>query len=151
MAKKKLKQSKNTSKISSSSKTSIPKNKKRLVLVSKKEGRFFAGYIIVGVLLAIILRLIFKLPVQTTFSKFYGVLYMFFVPGLFIFRAFYKHKVFETSWEEYGFPVLISWILHSLLIAGISGFFKTAITDLNLYGSSAVLIVISIVVFYARK
>ena len=76
---------------------------------------------------------------------------MFFVPGLFIFRAIYKHKVYETPWEEYGYPALISWILHSLLIAGISGFFKTAITDFNLYGSSFVLIIVAVIAFQIRK
>lgn len=126
------------------------KKKGREILVSKKEGYFFGGYVAAGLLLAVIL-LAFGISFGQTLSKFYGFLWMFFVPGLFIFRAAYQHKVFDTYWEEYGYPVLISWILHSLLIAGISGFFKTAITDLNLYGSSLVLALISVGVFYYRK
>ncbi|MBC8500515.1 MAG: hypothetical protein ISS25_03060 [Nanoarchaeota archaeon] len=122
----------------------------RKELISKKELKFFGYYIVTGIVLALVL-LAFKVPMTTTFSKFYGALYMFFVPGLFIFRAIYKHRIFNTYWEEYGYPVLISWVLHSLLIAGISGFFKTAITDLNLYGSSFVLLVIAVIVFYYRK
>ncbi|NQU97973.1 hypothetical protein HQ533_00760 [Candidatus Woesearchaeota archaeon] len=122
----------------------------RKELISKKELKFFGYYVVAGIVLALVL-LAFKVPLTTTFSKFYGALYMFFVPGLVIFRAIYKHRIFKTAWEEYGYPVLISWILHSLLIAGISGFFKTAITDLNLYGSSFVLLVIAAIVFYYRK
>jgi len=131
-------------------KATVNKPKTRKELLSKNEIKFFGYYIGAGIILSII-SLAFKVPMSTTLSKFYGALYMFFVPGLFIFRAIYKHRIFETDWEEYGYPVLISWILHSLLIAGISGFFKTPITDLNLYGSSAVLLVIAIVVFQYRK
>ncbi len=119
-------------------------------LLSKKELGFLGGYIIAGLVLAAVL-LIFKVPFLVTLDKFYGFLYMFFVPGIFIFRAAFKHKVFGSGLEEYGYPVLISWLLHSLLIACISGFFKAAITNWNLYGSSFVLIIISIIVFYARK
>jgi len=132
-------------------KKSVKKPSSRKELLTKKELKFFGYYIMAGIILAVLSLLIFQVPVKTTFSKFYGALYMFFVPGLFIFRAIYKHRIFNTYWEEYGYPVLISWILHSLLIAGISGFLKTPITDLNLYGSSFVLLVIAVIVFYARK
>ncbi|MAG39320.1 hypothetical protein CMO90_04510 [Candidatus Woesearchaeota archaeon] len=132
-------------------KKSVSKLKTRKELLSKKEQKFFGYYVLAGIVLALLLLLIFKISIASTFSKFYGLLYMFFVPGLFIFRAFYKHKIFKTDWEEYGYPALISWVLHSLLIAGISGFFKTPITDLNLYGGSFVLIIISVIVFYVRK
>lgn len=128
----------------------MAKKTMRKEILTKEEMKYFGYYIVAGIVLAILL-LIFKVPMGTTFSKFYGFLYMFFVPGLFIFRAVFKHRVFKTKWEEYGYPILISWILHSLLIAGISGFFKTPITDLNLYGTSAVLTVIFIIVFYLRK
>ncbi|MBU1201404.1 MAG: hypothetical protein KJ583_01545 [Nanoarchaeota archaeon] len=124
---------------------------KREKLLSKQESLLFLYYFIAGIVLGILLLLIFKVPIIKTFSKFYGFLYMFFIPGLFMFRAIFKHKVFKTPLEEYGYPVLISWGVHSLFIAGISGFFKTPITDLNLYGSSFVLIIISIIIFYARK
>ncbi|MBU0472153.1 MAG: hypothetical protein KKF89_00875 [Nanoarchaeota archaeon] len=143
MAKKKSK-----SNIQTVEKVAKPKSRKELL--SKKELQFFGYYIAAGILLSLIL-LIFNVSMKTTFSKFYGALYMFFVPGLFIFRAIYKHRIFNTDWEEYGYPVLISWVLHSLLIAGISGFFKTPITDLNLYGSSFVLLIVAVVVFYVRK
>lgn len=142
MAKKKTK---------SSTKKKVPaKPKGRKILLSKQELMYFIYYIIAGLVLALIL-LAAKVPFLITLSKFYGFIWMFFVPGLFIFRAWFKHKTFNTQWEEYGWPILISWVLHSIIIACISGFFKTPITNLNLFGTSLVLLIIAVIVFYSRK
>ena len=117
-------------------------------ILSKKELLFFIHYLIAGVVLGIIL--LFKIPFLVTLDKFYGVIYMF-IPGLFIFRAIFINKTFKTPLENYGYPFLISWGLHSLLIAGISGFFKVPITNFNLYGTSFVIMLIFVGVFYFRK
>ncbi len=122
----------------------------RRSLLTLKELKLLSYYLFAGVLLALIL-LIFGVPVWQTFSKFYGFIWMFLLPGLIIFRAVFKHKVFSSFYEEYGYPVLISWLMHSIIIVVISAGFKTAVTDLNLYGSSFVLAVIAAIIFYSRN
>jgi len=141
---------KSRSKVSSQTKKISQTKSTDREIISKKELTFFGGYVVVGLLLAVIL-LAFKISFSTTLSKFYGFIYMFFVPGLFIFRAIYPDKVFGTLLEEYGYPVLISWILHSVLIAIISGVFKTAISDLNLYGTSFIILLLAVAIFYVRR
>lgn len=119
-------------------------------IISLKELKLLGYYIAAGVVLSLIL-LIFGVSVWITFSKFYGFIWMFLIPGLFIFRAVFKYKIFPSNYEEYGYPVLISWLLHAVIIVFISGVFKSAVTDINLYGTSFVLFVVAIVVFYLRK
>ncbi len=156
-SKAKIKPSPKTTKTKTIIKTNTKTNIKTKVkpqirkhIISKQELKFLGYYVISGLVLAVIL-LALNVNFTTTLSKFYGFIYMFLIPGIFIFRTIFKKKIFSSPVEEYGYPALISWGLHSIIIAVISGVFKNPITNFNLYGTSFIILLIATAVFYKQK
>lgn len=114
-------------------------------LLNKLEIKFWIGYIIFGVILAVILRFALNVSFASTFRGYYGFPYMFFVPGFILLRVFKPKLLEDIGYFGYPFGLTLGMVIASILI--IATLIKIRITLLLLFSILSIPVLISLIYY----
>jgi len=120
----------------------------KLKLLNTTEIKFWLYYLLFGIVLSLLLKWIYNISIQSTLRGFYGLPYLFFIPGFILFRSI-KLNYNLNGLDYVAIPFIISFTL-LLTILFVLVLLRLPVSLLGLISILTIIPFISVILFFRK-